>query len=65
MQEGMKIFICLGNSMGGHVGLLHVLKHPEKIKSLIFTGSSGLFENGMGIVIPNAVIMNISKKKQN
>ena len=38
----------LGNSLGGHVALLHILKHPEKIKSLILTGSSGLFENGMG-----------------
>src|SRR5450432_3954021 len=27
----------LGNSLGGHVGLLHVLKHPERIKSLILT----------------------------
>ena len=42
----------LGNSMGGHVGLLHVLKHPEKVKSLILTGSSGLFENGMGDSYP-------------
>lgn len=42
----------LGNSLGGHVGLLHVLKHPEKIKSLILTGSSGLFENGMGDSYP-------------
>ena len=30
----------LGNSLGGHVGLVHVLKHPERIKSLILTGSS-------------------------
>ncbi len=42
----------LGNSMGGHVGLVHVLKHPEKIKTLILTGSSGLFENGMGDSYP-------------
>jgi pimeloyl-ACP methyl ester carboxylesterase len=42
----------LGNSLGGHVGLLHVLKHPERIKSLILTGSSGLFENGMGDSYP-------------
>lgn len=42
----------LGNSLGGHVALLHVLKHPEKIKSLILTGSSGLFENGMGDSYP-------------
>src|SRR4051812_24094003 len=42
----------MGNSLGGHVALLHVLKHPEKIKSLILTGSSGLFENGMGDSYP-------------
>ena len=42
----------LGNSLGGHVGLLHILKHPERIKSLILTGSSGLFENGMGDSYP-------------
>src|SRR5438034_3902265 len=38
----------LGNSLGGHVALVHTLKHPDRIKSLILTGSSGLFENGMG-----------------
>lgn len=42
----------LGNSLGGHVGLVHILKHPQKIKSLILTGSSGLFENGMGDTYP-------------
>lgn len=42
----------LGNSLGGHVALVHVLKQPEKIKSLILTGSSGLFENGMGDTYP-------------
>lgn len=42
----------LGNSLGGHVALVQVLKHPERIKSLILTGSSGLFENGMGDSYP-------------
>lgn len=42
----------LGNSLGGHVALKHVLKHPEKIESLILSGSSGLFENGMGDSYP-------------
>ena len=28
----------MGNSLGGHVGLVHVLKHPERVKSLILTG---------------------------
>jgi pimeloyl-ACP methyl ester carboxylesterase len=42
----------LGNSLGGHVAMLYVLKHPENIKSLILTGSSGLFESGMGDTYP-------------
>ncbi|SDG46693.1 alpha/beta fold hydrolase [Chitinophaga filiformis] len=43
----------LGNSLGGHVGLVYLLKHPEApVKSLILTGSSGLFENGMGETYP-------------
>ncbi len=42
----------LGNSLGGHVAMVHILKHPERIKSLILTGSSGLFENGMGDSYP-------------
>ena len=42
----------LGNSLGGHVALVHILKNPEKVKSLILTGSSGLFENGMGDTYP-------------
>jgi len=42
----------MGNSLGGHVALVHVLKHPERVKSLILTGSSGLFENGMGDSYP-------------
>lgn len=42
----------MGNSLGGHVALSHILKHPENVKSLILTGSSGLFENGMGDTYP-------------
>jgi 2-hydroxy-6-oxonona-2,4-dienedioate hydrolase len=34
------------------VALVHVLKNPERIKTLILTGSSGLFENGMGDTYP-------------
>ncbi len=53
----------LGNSLGGHVALLHVLKHPERIKSLILTGSSGLFENGMGDSYPKRGDYDFIKKK--
>jgi len=53
----------LGNSLGGHVALVHTLKHPERIKSLILTGSSGLFENGMGDTYPRRGDYEYIKKK--
>ena len=42
----------LGNSLGGHIGLVYTLKHPQKVKTITLTGSSGLFENGMGETYP-------------
>lgn len=51
-RRGYNHIHLMGNSLGGHVALLHVLKNPGKIKSLILTGSSGLFENGMGDTYP-------------
>ncbi|MFN2456987.1 MAG: alpha/beta fold hydrolase [Chitinophagaceae bacterium] len=42
----------LGNSLGGHVAMVYLLKHPERTKSLILTGSSGLFESAMGDTYP-------------
>jgi pimeloyl-ACP methyl ester carboxylesterase len=42
----------LGNSLGGHVALVQILKFPQRIKTLILTGSSGLFENAMGDTYP-------------
>ena len=53
----------MGNSLGGHVALLYVLRHPERIKSLILTGSSGLFENGMGDTYPKRGDYEYIKKK--
>jgi pimeloyl-ACP methyl ester carboxylesterase len=38
----------LGNSLGGHVGLVYQKKHPKKVRTLLLTGSSGLYENAMG-----------------
>jgi pimeloyl-ACP methyl ester carboxylesterase len=40
--------IIMGNSLGGHVGLLYTLHNPGKVSKLVLTGSSGLFENAMG-----------------
>jgi 2-hydroxy-6-oxonona-2,4-dienedioate hydrolase len=61
--RGYRNIHLLGNSLGGHVALVHVLKHPEKIKSLILTGSSGLFENGMGDTYPRRGDYEYIKKK--
>jgi len=51
-KKGYTDYHLLGNSLGGHIALVHILKHPEKIKSLILTGSSGLYESGMGDSYP-------------
>lgn len=42
----------LGNSLGGHVGLIYTLNNPDNVKRLVLTGSSGLFENSMGGSFP-------------
>jgi len=42
----------LGNSLGGHIALLYSIAKPEKINSVILTGSSGLFENSLGSTFP-------------
>ncbi len=44
--------VVLGNSLGGHIAALYTLKHQEKVKALILTGSSGLFESAMGTTFP-------------
>ena len=50
--KGYKKVTILGNSLGGHIALLYALQYPEKIKALILTGSSGLFENSLGDTYP-------------
>ncbi|HEY5692194.1 MAG TPA: alpha/beta hydrolase [Cyclobacteriaceae bacterium] len=40
--------IIMGNSLGGHVGILYTLHNKSKVDKLVLTGSSGLFENTMG-----------------
>ncbi len=36
-------FILIGNSLGGHIAILYAARH--KVKHLVLTGSSGLYEN--------------------
>jgi len=45
-------YSVIGNSLGGHLGLLLAMAEPQKTKNLILTGSSGLFEEGMGSGFP-------------
>ncbi len=53
----------IGNSLGGHVGLIYTLKYPQKVKRLLLTGSSGLFENGMGGSFPKRGDYNYVKER--
>ena len=53
----------LGNSLGGHITLLYALGYPDKIKSIILTGSSGLFENSLGSTFPKRGDYDFIKKK--
>lgn len=55
--------ILLGNSLGGHIGLLHTKMYPEKIKALVITGSSGLYESAMGDGYPKRGDYEFIKKK--
>lgn len=43
----------VGNSLGGHIGLLLTLEAPELVHTLTLTGSSGLFENALGSSFPH------------
>lgn len=51
-EVGLNEYIVMGNSLGGHIALIFTLAHPDKVKGLILTGSSGLFENSMGGSFP-------------
>ncbi|MFB6454175.1 alpha/beta fold hydrolase [Chitinophaga sp. Hz27] len=37
--------ILVGNSLGGHVAILYAARHPQNVRRLVLTGSSGLYEN--------------------
>ena len=55
--------ILLGNSLGGHVGLIYSNKNPSFVKSLVLTGSSGLYENSMGESYPKRENYDYIKRK--
>jgi pimeloyl-ACP methyl ester carboxylesterase len=56
-------FTLIGNSLGGHVGLVYAKKHQDLIKTLVLTGSSGLYENATGGAFPKREDYNFVKEK--
>lgn len=61
--KGYEQVHVLGNSLGGHIAILYVLAHPEKVRSVTLTGSSGLFESAMGTSFPKRGDYEFIKKK--
>ncbi|MDI9357747.1 MAG: alpha/beta hydrolase [Phycisphaerales bacterium] len=61
--KGYKNIHLLGNSLGGHIALNYTLFKQQKIRSLTLTGSSGLFENGMGETYPRTKDYDYIRKK--
>lgn len=59
----LKNITVLGNSLGGHVGLIYTLNHQDEVKSLVLTGSSGLYENAFGGSFPRRESYEFIKEK--
>lgn len=53
----------VGNSMGGHIGLILTISRPDLVKSLVLTGSSGLYERTFGDSFPRKSDKNYIRKK--
>lgn len=53
----------IGNSLGGHVALIYVLAHPERVKQMVLSGSSGLYENAFGGTFPRRESYDFVKEK--
>lgn len=61
--KGLEDVILLGNSLGGHIGLLHTKLYPKMVKALVITGSSGLYEKAMGDGYPRRGDYEFIRKK--
>lgn len=49
---GLQDVVLMGNSLGGHIGIIYTIANQQKVDRLVLTGSSGLFENSMGGSFP-------------
>ena len=64
IQEEVKEPVTLvGNSMGGHIGLILTLSKPKLVKNLVLTGSSGLYERTFGDSFPRKSDKEYIRKK--
>jgi len=55
--------VLIGNSLGGHIGLVFTTAHQENVKALVLTGSSGLYENAFGGSFPKRENRDYIKEK--
>ncbi len=62
-HKGYSDLTLLGNSLGGHVGLIYTRENPSLVKRLVLTGSSGLYENSMGDTFPRREDYDFIKRK--
>lgn len=62
-KKSLKKFHLVGNSLGGHIGLIYTINNLKKVNRLILTGSSGLFENSMGGSFPRRSSYEFIKEK--
>ena len=61
--KNLKNIVLLGNSLGGHVALIYAINHPEYVKALVLSGSSGLYENSFGGSFPRRESYDFIKEK--
>jgi pimeloyl-ACP methyl ester carboxylesterase len=61
--RGYKNLNLIGNSLGGHIGLLYTLRRQENVHSLTLTASSGLFESSLGDQYPRKSDYEYIKRK--
>ncbi len=62
-HKGFEQVNLIGNSLGGHVALVYCSRHAERVRSLVLTGSSGLYENAFGGGFPRREDKDFIRKK--
>src|SRR5690554_5310210 len=50
--KGIDNCVLIGNSLGGNVALMYVLKHQKTVQALVLAGRPGLYEDSFGGSFP-------------